>query len=93
MRHIGSCLALALALGGVTGAAIGDTLLVESVDSAASVSRPARGMTMDGVLASYGEPGVRAGPVGEPPITTWDYGDFVVYFEHQYVIHAVVPHK
>jgi hypothetical protein len=50
-------------------------------------------MTMDGVLQRYGEPRARSGPVGDPPISTWDYDDFVVYFENQYVIHAVVPHK
>jgi hypothetical protein len=50
-------------------------------------------MTMDGVLKQYGEPKQRSGPVGDPPISTWDYGDFVVYFENQYVIHAVVAHN
>lgn len=93
MRRIGLFMATALALGFPVGAAIGDTLLVESVESGASVAHPERGMTMDGVLARFGEPKARSGPVGNPPITTWDYADFVVYFENQYVIHAVVPHK
>ena len=34
------------------------------------------------------------GPVGEPPISQWHYQDFVVYFEGNRVIHAVVKqHK
>lgn len=93
MRRIGTIMALGLALGFPAGAAIGDTLLVESVQSNAGVARPDRGMTMDGVLQQYGEPATRSGPVGDPPITTWDFGDFVVYFENRTVIHAVVAHK
>lgn len=93
MRRIGLYTAMTLALGLAAGAATGDTLLVDSVESGSGVARPERGMTMDGVLQRFGEPALRAGPVGEPPISTWDYGDFVVYFENQYVIHAVIPHK
>lgn len=93
MRRTGSFMAAALVLGLATGPAIADTPLADSVKSEAAVDRPHRGMTMDGVLKKYGEPTLRSGPVGEPPISTWDYGKFVVYFEKQYVIHAVVPHK
>jgi hypothetical protein len=93
MRRISSFMALALALGLTGSAALADTLLMDSVASSAGTARPHRGMTMDSVLRNYGEPQGRSGPVGQPPITTWDYGNFVVYFENQYVIHAVVPHK
>ncbi len=75
------------------GSAVGDTLLVDAVAADAAVARPARGMTMDQVLQQYGEPQRRLGPVGEPPIAHWVYNDAIVYFEHQYVIHSVVPHK
>lgn len=93
MRSIRSTLVLALGLGVFSTATFGDTLLVESVESGAGVARPAHGATMDSVIQNYGEPGSRSGPVGDPPISTWDYGEFVVYFEGQHVIHAVVPHK
>jgi len=73
--------------------AVGDTLLVDAVAADAAVARPARGMTMDQVLQQYGEPQQRLGPVGQPPITHWVYNNAIVYFEHQYVIHSVVPHK
>ncbi|GMQ83291.1 MAG: hypothetical protein BMS9Abin06_0024 [Gammaproteobacteria bacterium] len=73
--------------------AVGDTLLVDAVTADAAVARPARGMSMDQVLQQYGEPQQRLGPVGEPPITHWVYSDAIVYFEHLYVIHSVVPHK
>lgn len=54
-----------------------------------SADRPARGMSMDKVEAVYGAPSRRDAAVGEPPITRWEYPGFVVYFEHQYVIHSV----
>jgi hypothetical protein len=55
-------------------------------------SLPHKGASQSSVLAQYGEPSKRTGPVGTPPITTWDYNGFSVYFEHQHVIHAVVKH-
>jgi len=42
------------------------------------------------VEARFGQPANRHSAVGQPPITRWDYPGFAVYFEHQYVIHAVV---
>lgn len=57
--------------------------------SASPTDRPARGMSMEKVEAVYGAPSRRDAAVGEPPITRWEYPGFVVYFEHQYVIHSV----
>jgi hypothetical protein len=91
MRRISLTIVMALGLGFSGTAVLGDTLLVESVESGASVARPAHGATMESVLQHHGEPGSRSGPVGDPPISTWDYGEFVVYFEGQHVIHSVVP--
>lgn len=50
---------------------------------------PARGMSMEKVEATFGAPTQRFPAVGEPPITRWEYPGFVVYFEHQLVIHTV----
>jgi hypothetical protein len=55
-----------------------------------SIQRPTRGMTMDKVEATFGAPTNRVPPVGEPPITRWEYPGFVVYFEHRIVLHTVV---
>jgi len=46
-------------------------------------------MRMESVQARFGAPAAVSGPVGEPPITRWDYDEFVVVFEHNRVIHAV----
>jgi hypothetical protein len=78
-------LATALLLGGV---ASGETLEMTGAPQArdAVVSR---GLSMSQVEARYGEPARRIGAVGDPPISRWVYPQFVVYFEGQYVIHAV----
>lgn len=57
---------------------------------ASDIDRPAKGMSMKTVEAKYGAPQDRHDAVGNPPITRWDYPLFTVYFEHEYVIHAVV---
>jgi len=56
------------------------------------VLRPTRGMTMNDVEQQYGQAETTSGPVGEPPITTWTYTGFSVFFEAQTVIHSVVTH-
>jgi len=68
-----------------------DTLLIEGLQSARSSSseRPARGMSMDTVQSRWGQPLSQRGAVGEPPISRWEYGDFIVFFEYQRVIHAI----
>ena len=55
-----------------------------------SVQLPGRGMTMEMVQNRFGEALERYPAVGEPPISRWTYKDFSVYFESEYVIHAVV---
>jgi len=82
---------LPLLLVAAAGAAQADTLLIDGLDMAAptSASRPARGIDMARVEAQFGAPSQRHGAVGEPPITRWDYPGFVVYFEHDIVLHSV----
>jgi hypothetical protein len=58
-------------------------------DQPAAAERPARGASMDKVEATFGAPTRRVPAVGNPPITRWEYPGFVVYFEHQHVIHTV----
>jgi hypothetical protein len=48
-----------------------------------------RGLSMSQVEARFGEPSRRIDAVGNPPISRRVYPQFVVYFEGQYVIHAV----
>jgi len=70
--------------------AYADTVDMSSVgESPSGVTKPGNGMTMDAVLKQYGEPEGRQNPVGEPPITRWNFAQFTVYFEHNQVIHSV----
>src|ERR1700694_1294440 len=57
------------------------------------VATPARGMTMDQVSAKFGAPASKVPAVGKPPISRWEYPGFVVYFEHEHVIHSVVANS
>lgn len=78
--------------GAATG--IGFIAAADTGDSqAGEVVKPPRMMHMDKVRERFGEPQRTRPPVGEPPITRWDYPRFVVYFEHQRVIHAVQPDR
>ena len=59
-----------------------------------SADKPASGMSMESVEAKYGAPSRRVPAVGgataaQPPITRWEYPGFVVYFEHNKVVHTV----
>ena len=56
----------------------------------AGVAAPARGMSMAQVASKFGDPLTKVAAVGTPPISRWEYSGFVVYFERDHVIHAVV---
>lgn len=72
------------------GTASADTLKMDGATANMNDGRPSRGMTQASVESKYGSPSSIKAPVGEPPITRWEYADFVVFFEHDKVIHAVL---
>lgn len=55
-----------------------------------SAQAPRSGLHRDDVLAKYGEPVHRHAAVGNPPISSWEYADFEVYFEYDIVLHTVI---
>ncbi len=64
--------------------------------SQATVDRsvlPRRGTSMTSVRSSYGEPNSISGPIGDPPISRWNYDGFSVFFEYEHVINAVIHGK
>ena len=79
-------IALLTAAWGIAGA---DTLEMQGSGIMADDGRPTRGMTQASVEAKYGSPTAVKAPVGDPPITRWEYANFVVFFEYDKVIHAV----
>ena len=72
--------------------ATADSLILDGIDFARASEhmRPVRGTSMESVQAAYGTPTSQQAAVGDPPIARWNYADFVVYFEYDLVIHAVV---
>lgn len=62
---------------------IGQQGLVQQLD------KPALGMTMEQVRQKFGTPVTQSPARGTPPITRWEYNQFVTYFEGKIVIHSV----
>ena len=54
---------------------------------------PVRGMNMANVEHIFGAPIEKYDAVGKPPITRWDYPDYVVYFEYNMVLHTVMKNQ
>ena len=68
----------------------GDVLLLQSIQSTASMQTPRKGLSMADVRSTFGNPASEGRRVGDPPITRWEYNGFSVYFEHDRVLHSVV---
>lgn len=84
-----------LVLGGIFSglfatAMAGDILLIEKVEERMLRDLPGNGLSMSAVERRYGQPNARYAPVGDPPITRWDYDDYSVFFEYELVIESVV---
>lgn len=75
---------------GAFGTSVADTLEMEGMAPNSDSARPTRGMTADSVESRFGAPQAKDAAVGDPPISRWEYKDFVVFFEYDRVIHAVV---
>ncbi|MBL7002772.1 MAG: hypothetical protein ISR69_01925 [Gammaproteobacteria bacterium] len=54
-----------------------------------TIELPKRGESMDQIRTQFGNPNKELFPVGNPPITQWEYDNFNVFFERQHVIHAI----
>ena len=83
----------ALAVGLLAAAARADELKIPVGSQASAGPLPPHGMLMPRVRAGWGDPSLVHDPVGQPPITRWDYPHFSVYFEHDHVVHAVAHHR
>ncbi len=75
--------------------AMADTLRVAVGEKTSNYtgSLPLRGQTKDQVESQYGPANSTHGPSGNPPIYYWEYAGFTVYFESEYVIHAVLKSR
>lgn len=60
-----------------------------------TMNLPQRGMTMAQVERKFGAPERKLDTRGgdspkHPPIHRWEYGNYIVYFERDHVIHSVI---
>lgn len=90
LRSILLLAAIAVLAGGLMSTANADTLSMGDSAISADDGRPTRGMTQARVEATYGAPASKRAPVGDPPISRWEYSNMIVYFEYDRVIHAVM---
>lgn len=79
----------------VRAATNGDSLLIHRVQEEKGMNLPSRGMSMAQVEKTYGAPQRKLSPRGgdtqkHPQINRWEYSNFIVYFEHEHVIHSVL---
>ncbi len=89
------CLAAGFAAPFAAPDAQAETLLIERVGAETGNSMPARGMSMAEVERRFGAPSQRLEPRGGqkrqwPTIHRWTYPTFIVYFEKNKVIDAVL---
>ncbi|MEX1031970.1 MAG: hypothetical protein WDZ30_01290 [Cellvibrionaceae bacterium] len=55
-----------------------------------NIERPTPGMKQSQVENLFGRPIDWQDAVGDPPISSWIYPDFIVYFEYDDVLHTVL---
>lgn len=65
----------------------------QQAEELSNLERPQTGETQAKVRARFGEPLTTKPAVGKPPISSWEYKDFIVYFEHDHVIRTVLKHR
>ncbi len=97
MIRLHRVLALGLAFGlGLSTVALADRVQIpvgQQGGPQAAGEVPTNGMTQDNVETRFGSPQQRRAAVGEPPISSWVYEDYVVYFEHDRVLRTVLKHR
>lgn len=77
-------------LAGAAGPIWADTVKIPVGQQMASEEdTPRMGMKKEEVERRYGTPLRRKAPVGDPPISRWDYAGYSVYFEGNTVLHTV----
>ena len=76
-----------------TGASAEVLKLGDKVEVLRPADAPTRGMTKAAVEKRYGKPLKKNPAVGKPPISSWEYPGYIVYFEGKHVIHTVATRK
>ena len=67
-----------------------DVLLIEEVRQAERMELPKNGLDKATVEAKFGTPVEKKAAVGDPPISSWKYDTYSVYFEYDLVLFSVL---
>jgi len=69
-----------------------DVLIIDEVRQSGRMELPINGQSKATVEAKFGAPVQKQTAVGEPPISSWKYDTYSVYFEYDLVLFTVL-HK
>jgi hypothetical protein len=67
-----------------------DVLIIDEVRQAGRMELPKNGQSKAAVETKFGAPGQKRSAVGDPPISSWKYDKYSVYFEYDLVLFAVL---
>ena len=67
-----------------------DVLIIDEVRQADRMELPKNGLNKTAVEAKFGTPLEKVPAVGEPPISSWRYDTYSVYFEGDLVLFTVL---
>ena len=81
---------LAFVLAFAVQAVYADVLLIEEVRQADRMELPKHGQNKADVEAKFGTPVEKNDAVGDPPISSWKYDTYSVYFEYDLVLSTVL---
>ena len=69
-----------------------DVLIIDEVRQSGRMDLPTNGQSKANIEAKFGAPAQKQAAVGDPPISSWNYDTYSVYFEYDLVLFTVL-HK
>ena len=70
--------------------ATADVLIIDEVRQAGRMELPKNGQSKADIETKFGTPAEKQPAVGDPPISSWKYDTYSVYFEYDLVLYAVL---
>ncbi len=70
--------------------ATADVLIIDEVRQADRMALPQNGQNKATIEARFGTPTKKLAAVGDPPISSWKYDKYSVYFEYDLVLFTVL---
>ena len=67
-----------------------DVLIIDEVRQAGRMELPKNGQSKADIETKFGAPAEKLSAVGDPPISSWKYDKYSVYFEYNLVLFTVL---